>query len=416
MWGFFGKKAKDRFLKEEDQKRKVAQSQVALLEAATTTADAAHHVTNQLKKHLEESIIQFETTVRILSDGLIVCDANGTVKAFNPAAEIIFACKAENIISKPVTNLFRLDGIKPLDQVSLWEALQQEKDGGSPTATLKGRRINGESFPLEATMTRLDRYDGSSVVLMLIRDLTTIVETSRELEIHAHRYRSIFNVSFDGILIVQNGTVVAANKASEILFGRDEQSLLSTKFSSLMDMQGKTLETQIGPIVSAEAKNQDGSMRPLLLSSVEITWNNLPARLLTAKDVSQMKAYEMAVKNIRDQQPDMIICFTSDFIINFANSHFCKYYNVNNTEVVGKDIRDVLSNTEVDVLRLKSLTQENSFCRSQICVSNPDGTIRIQDWTDHASYDNDGILVEYQRTGRDITNVMSVLKETPNIS
>jgi PAS domain-containing protein len=122
MWIFNGKK-KAKQDRDETRRVKVAASQLALLEAATTTADAAQHVTNRLRQHLSDSIRQFESTARLISDALIVCDKNGKIQAFNPAAENIFATTASNISQTSITNLFQLNNAK-IDAETLWNAIE----------------------------------------------------------------------------------------------------------------------------------------------------------------------------------------------------------------------------------------------------------------------------------------------------
>jgi hypothetical protein len=74
-------------------------------------------------------------------------------------------------------------------------------------------------------------------------------------------------------------------------------------------------------------------------------------------------------------------------------------------EVIGTDFRDILSESERNVvmMNLQSLTEEKPERRLQVSTKNH-GAIRLQDWTDHASFEN-GVIIEYQRVGRDVTDM-----------
>ena len=218
MW--FGKKKEKARLKEENNQYKIMQSQTALMHAASTTADAAHSVTASLKRHLEDSIRQFEATVRILTDALIVCDSSGNIHACNPAAESMFAMPSTAMLRSPCTALFSIFG-KSANIDDVLALLENGQDD------LMGKRQTGEIFPIETTFARLERSNGDVVVLLLIRDLTEINSLRTIAATHETRSRVIFDVSFDGILIVENGKVMAANHAAGNLFKRSPESLLA---------------------------------------------------------------------------------------------------------------------------------------------------------------------------------------------
>ena len=95
---------------EEEQTNKIASSQKILLDAAISTADMAQYVTIKLKECLQDAIQQFESTIAIMSDALLICDAAGHIKACNPAASKIFGYDPSEMMKQSVLNLFRHHG------------------------------------------------------------------------------------------------------------------------------------------------------------------------------------------------------------------------------------------------------------------------------------------------------------------
>lgn len=396
MWPF-----EKKHNKEEERNRKVMASQKALLDAAKTTADVAENVTMKLKNYLTDSIKQFEATIRILTDALIVCDDHGFMQAFNPSAEMIFGCSASLILKTNIMDLVLVDGKNPTDIEKFWE------NAANDTDNISGRRLMGEIFPLDMSIVRLVRTDGKVVFLVLIRDLTKENELQRLAEIHEYRYNSIFNFISDGILIVQNNRIVAANTAAGNLFKRED--LLSSRFDELVDPVHRGAVEKINTIsgeIEAVSTRDDGSVLQLIFSSTSFSWNDAPASLITIKDISNLKSLNYAVRTNRHNCVDMIVCFDADFKISYANEPFCIYNKASKADLIGSDIRNLMSDGEKNVvmMNLQSLTEEKPEKRLQVNIKTDEG-IRLQEWMDRATFEN-GAVIEYQRIGRDVTDII----------
>lgn len=385
-WPFGAKKlANAESTKSRDVLRdlKVLESQRALLEAATSTADAANFVTTRLRQKLEDSMAQIENTARILNDALVICDLNGNIQAFNPAAERMFAVGADYVRNSFVGSLFKSSTASFDKGEDVWElltniAMADEDD------TLHGILPDGTEFPLDVNHTRLDRSDGSSIMLLVLRSVDTTPESSK-----LRNYRSIFEGSFDGILVVENRRIVAANPAATILFGYTVEDLLSKTLDVLFiseeqpDLHSDTVDHQYA------ARHYDGYLMDLYFTTTTIQWNGSPASLVTIRNVTN------SVKTTEN----MICCFDSSFVITFANYAFGRFYGLKRENLVGMDIRSLMPDDECNtfLINIGSLTTSEPTRRMQLCTTSKEGDQRIQCWTDHASYDE--VEVEYQRIG-----------------
>jgi PAS domain S-box-containing protein len=399
MWPFNKNRAR-----EEERNRKVMAGQQALLDAAISTADIAENVTTKLKNYLTDSIKQFEATIRILTDALIVCDDRGFMQAFNPSAETIFSCSADSILKTNIMHLMMVDGKEPTDIEKFWGSAANDTDN------IRGHRLNGETFPLDMSMVRLARSDGKIVVLVLVRDLTEENDIQRRVEIHEYRYNAIFDFVSDGILIVQQNKIVASNLAAGKLFQKDD--LLYSRFDSLVDPVHRQAVQKIDSAtgeIEAIATRGDGSVLPLIFSSTSFSWNDSPASLITIKDISQLKSFDYAIRQHRSNCVDMIVCFDADFKISYANEPYCSYYNKTKADVMGTDVRMLMPEGERNVvmMNLQSLTEAAPEKRLQVNTKTADG-IRLQDWVDRATFQN-GVVIEYQRVGRDITDIFKMV-------
>jgi PAS domain S-box-containing protein len=113
------------------------------------------------------------------------------------------------------------------------------------------------------------------------------------------------------------------------------------------------------------------------------------------------KNYRALVENMQA----LICLFLPDGTLSFVNSAYCQYFKKTRDELVGKNFFRFIPEKEQDKVRthFKSLTQEKPVISYEHQVLAPDGTIRWQHWTDHAIFDNSGMVQQYQSIGLDIT-------------
>ncbi len=120
--------------------------------------------------------------VAAAKDAIISIDEQQNIVLFNPAAETVFRCTASDVIGKP------LDRFVP---AALREAHRRhiENYGAHGDAThamggarlLSGVRADGEVFPIEASICRVDSPTGK-LFTVILRDITVREQLARELQ------------------------------------------------------------------------------------------------------------------------------------------------------------------------------------------------------------------------------------------
>lgn len=366
MFWWKTEKQKEKLQKEEERRRKISISQLALLEAATTTADAAHHVTTQLKKHLEDSVKQFDAAMKIIADGLIIADETGIITTINHSAKIMFA--SNDLVGKNINLLFGfMADISTLDNINT------------------AKRQNNEKFDADIKVEKMTKSDDTIAYLILIRDLTKINElqkTSMEFE---QRYKILFDQCIDGIIILQNSKIMALNEPAQKLLKHTDEKIVRMPL-------GHTLElSNIG--------------NEYILSSAKISWNDADALLITIKENGN---HLIDVKN--KNHIDMIICFDKNFKVTFANEPYCAYYNKSKETLIDADIRTILQEEELAtfMLSINSLSKIEPTKHVQLHIQH-NGKQVLQDWTDMVTFRNNEII-EYQRIGKDITDTLLAIE------
>jgi len=133
----------------------------------------------------------------------------------------------------------------------------------------------------------------------------------------------------------------------------------------------------------------------------------------TLEDISTIKETEKSLRqseqryyNIIEDQTEFICRFKPDGTHVFVNEAYARYFGKSREELTGKVFRPEIPQEDRTKFRqfFASLTPEHpvDFIEHRIIMSG--GEVRWQRWSDRAIFDKNGILVEYQSVGRDITD------------
>jgi PAS domain S-box-containing protein len=433
MWNRKKKEAQEE--RELIRMHKVQDSQRVLLEAATATADAAHDVTTRLKARLDESLRQLESTAKLLSDALIICTSNGRIETFNPAAERIFGWPANEIVGHHINSLFRKIGepaISCEDIINVFTSYHPSSTDAlmdAPLENLRGKRRSGEIFWIDGSVTRLDRMDGSTIAMLLIRDVTMHMELQNDLKLNESRYRSIFEQSFDGIMVVQNYHIVAANPAITRVLGYTSEYFVAKPLHTFFHKQSvKTLYDHHTDRMNGDSspKNYvvtgvtaDGNTVELLVSSTLIKWETSNASLITLKDVTEIRKLETALghatsvnNSFVNNDIDMLACYDTQGCVKQVNQAYLTHFGVTEDQVIGANFFERIPAEDRASYKgmLQSLDVHRPTGRFQFHFEMANGEVQIQDWIVHAIFDSTGQFIEFQSLGRDLTSIIRELR------
>lgn len=283
---------------------KIRESQIALINAATSTADAAHDVTTKLKARLDDSLRQLELTANLLSDALIICKSDGTIQSFNPAAQKIFGWNLREIEGQSIANLFLGSRGRSIHPSEIFQFLQEHKGYLEElkyfprVGVTKGRRNNGELFYVAGDITYLERQDGSTIVMVLVRDITTRVELQKQLNVSEKNYRNIFESNFDGIIVVCNSLVVAANPAAGALLKYSTDQMISRPAIDFFDVEFHKTINEINQSYQRNIPSlrnfvstgvtSTGEKVGMLFTSALMHWEGVPSSLIAIKDITEL--------------------------------------------------------------------------------------------------------------------------------
>ncbi|NLV26171.1 MAG: PAS domain S-box protein [Methanomicrobiales archaeon] len=114
---------------------------------------------------------------------------------------------------------------------------------------------------------------------------------------------------------------------------------------------------------------------------------------------------ERKYRDIVETQRDFICRFTPDGITVFANEAYCTYFDVKTEDILGTSFKPKIHPEDISrlLLHFQSLTPDHPMGDIEHRIIMPDGSIRWHWWREHAFFDEQGRVFEYQSVGRDIT-------------
>lgn len=125
-----------------------------------------------------------------------------------------------------------------------------------------------------------------------------------------------------------------------------------------------------------------------------------------SQNLRQKEAFYRAI--IEDQE-EFVIRWKPDGRFTFANDAYCRYFGVDGDNILNLNMFSLIPESSRQWIQAKMarMTPENPSVTNEHIVELPDGSEGWHQWTDRAIYDENGVVVEYQSVGREIT----VIKE-----
>lgn len=127
---------------------------------------------------------QLDAIIETAMDAIITVDEGERVLLFNRAAQSMFGCQAADAIGQPLDR-FIPERFREAHHghMSLFAGGSVPSRAMQRAGTLYGLRLNGEEFPIEASISRV-LVAGKTLFTVILRDVTERVGAARALEDH----------------------------------------------------------------------------------------------------------------------------------------------------------------------------------------------------------------------------------------
>jgi PAS domain S-box-containing protein len=148
----------------------------AKAESALRARDQQHLLDQTRADALRRSEAKYSGILETSGDAIVSVDSERRITLFNQAAEEVFGYARAEVMGGP------LDRLVPERFLAAYRAYlasfsaggQATREISGQTAPLVGRRKNGEEFPAEATISKVD-LDGETILTVVLRDVTAKV-------------------------------------------------------------------------------------------------------------------------------------------------------------------------------------------------------------------------------------------------
>jgi PAS domain S-box-containing protein len=157
---------------------------------------------------------------------------------------------------------------------------------------------------------------------------------------------------------------------------------------------------------------KEGVPRTLLVNVKRVSIGR-GSRLYVCRDISERKQAEAALcqseeryRDIVEDQTELICRYLPDGTLTFVNGAYARYFRSTTESLVGASFWPLIPQEFHAAARefLKTITPSHPVAMIEHPVHAPNGALRWQQWTDRGIFDADGVLLEYQAVGRDITD------------
>lgn len=175
---------------------------------------------------------RFGRLLEAAPDAMVVVDGDGRIVLINTQTEKVFGYRREEILGQPVEILIP-DQFK--ERHSAHRRVYAEAPHARPMGiglNLTGRRKNGESFPVEISLSPLEDSAGK-LYLSAIRDVTDRKRIENALRQSEEYYRLLVDEVRDYAIFMldRDGRVVNWNKGAERIHGYSAEEITGQHFS-----------------------------------------------------------------------------------------------------------------------------------------------------------------------------------------
>ena len=134
----------------------------------------------------------------------------------------------------------------------------------------------------------------------------------------------------------------------------------------------------------------------------------------TFRDITDQKEIEKALRRseelyrrVVEDQAEFVCRYLPNGTLTFVNKAFCRYFGKTEKELIhahaGLKSLVFKEDRKIIMSRKKEVTLEFPIVTHEIRVYSPENEVRWNHWSERAIFDKKGKIIEYQSTGRDIT-------------
>jgi len=255
--------------------------------------DISHRM--KVEEALQESRMRLEGIVQGAMDAIISVDEQQRIAVFNKAAENIFGVPADEAIGASLDRFIparfveqHRQHIRNFDRSGVTSRTMQ-----SP-GILTGLRANGEEFPIEATISKV-QFHSHRLFTVILRDITAKREADERLRASEEKFRVAFQFAAVGIGRVNfaDACWMDANEALCKMVGYTEEEMRATPWPNITHPDDIDIDLVPFKRMSAGVIDHYAVEKRFIHKDGRVVWARLTLSL--ARDAAGNPDYEIAI-------------------------------------------------------------------------------------------------------------------------
>jgi PAS domain S-box-containing protein len=319
--------------------------------------DVSHRM--QVEEALQESRMRLEGIVQGAMDAIISVDEQQRIIVFNKAAENIFGVPADEALGSSLDRFIpsrfverHREHIRSFDRSGVTSRTMQSR------GVLTALRANGEEFPIEATISKV-QFHSHRLFTVILRDITERHEADERLRASEEKFRAAFQFAAVGIGRVRfaDARWMDANEALCDMVGYTEEEMRATPWPEITHPEDVDLDRIPFQRMSAGEIDHYAVEKRFIHKEGRIVWARLTLSL--ARDAAGNPEYEIAiVENITERkkadqelsEKARLIDLSSDAILVRDEEHRILAWNRGAAEVYGYTAEEALGRVSHELL------------------------------------------------------------------
>jgi PAS domain S-box-containing protein len=120
---------------------------------------------------------------------------------------------------------------------------------------------------------------------------------------------------------------------------------------------------------------------------------------------ASLRVGEARYRAVVESQTDLVCRYLPDTTLTFVNEAYCRYFGRTREELIGRKFLELIPESARDeaLRHVQSLVANPRVRTVEHVVLRPDGSIGWQQWVDYLIVEGNGRPLEFQATGRDVT-------------
>lgn len=325
-------------------------------------------ITNDItaKKNADSALLESEkryrNLVEVSPDGVLIYQDFKVVFANTAAIAGLGLSGKEQILGRPIFDFVQSDKHSLLRERYRMMIQENQK---LPFVEYRLVRADGSIFEVES-MAIPTVWEGKPAAQAVVHDLSERKKAESAIQESEERFRSLSRVTFEGIMIHENGIIIDANQRFAEMFGlRDPEALVGKRGVDVLTLTPESkmrireaIELRSDSPFEITVVRPDGSSFPVETRSRRTIYRGRPVTVVTMQDITKRKLAEKALAESEERfralvqnSTDIISIHNDKGMIIFVSPSVSRILGYRTKDLVGLSAFEFIHPEDQDVVK-----------------------------------------------------------------